>query len=363
MRHLLVMFQWYHATMFYLYQGPDEYSMRQELDRLRAAGGFELSVDVFAGAEADLASILTTCATLPFLSERRLVVVDGLPKRKRAPKAVGADDAEEDGAAAEVPVDKPAGKGKKGRASGPDPKAFAQGLADAVPHLPESTVLVVLVDEPLEAASPLLAAAQRHGKLHNFTPPRGAQLEAWIARRARELAVRLTPEAAHLLASRVGANLRALDNELAKLAAYADAGGEIGPAEVRLLTPTTQQARVFDLTDALARRDRKRALALLHALLDAGESPLGIVALTAHQTRSLLQVKALTERGLRPAQIAQTAGMAPFVVEKSLPLARQFSFAQLEAAHHALLQVDTALKLSKMTPEMALDLLVIEFGV
>ena len=54
--------------------------------------------------------------------------------------------------------------------------------------------------------------------------------------------------------------------------------------------------------------------------------------------------------------------MAPFVVDKSLGMVRQFTFAQLEAAHRSLLEVDTALKSSRMTPEMALDLLVVEFG-
>jgi DNA polymerase-3 subunit delta len=102
---------------------------------------------------------------------------------------------------------------------------------------------------------------------------------------------------------------------------------------------------------------------LLHELLAAGESPLGIVALTAYQTRTLMQVKALAERGLRPQQIASTAGMSPFVVEKSMALARRFTIAQLEAAHRSLLEIDTGLKRSRMTPEMALDLLVVEFGV
>jgi DNA polymerase-3 subunit delta len=133
--------------------------------------------------------------------------------------------------------------------------------------------------------------------------------------------------------------------------------------DVRALTPASRQARAFDLTDALAQRDRQRALALLHELLASGESPLGLVALTAYQTRTLMQVKALAERGLRPQQIASTAGMSPFVVEKSLALARRFSFGQLESAHRALLEIDTGLKRSRMTPEMALDLLVVEFGV
>jgi DNA polymerase-3 subunit delta len=40
-----------------------------------------------------------------------------------------------------------------------------------------------------------------------------------------------------------------------------------------------------------------------------------------------------------------------------------FSIAQLEAVYRQLLATDAALKRSRMTPEMALDLLVVDFGV
>ncbi len=355
--------------MFLLFHGPDEFSAREELARVRQAHDFSHNVDTFAGADGDLSAILTTCDTVPFLSEQRLVVVEGLPKRRRAAKGetggAGETDAGEMDAGEAAPAAKVAskGKGKKGKAAGgPDPKAFAQGLADHVPHLPEATVLVVLVDEPLEAGHPLMAAAQRHGRARLFTPPKGERLDEWLVKRAGAAGVRLAPDAARLLAVEVGENLRLLAAEVDKLATYAGAGGTITAKDVRALTPAAHTARVFDLTDALARRDRTRALALLHELLAAGESPFGIIALTAFQTRALLQVKTLAERGLRPYEIAQSAGMAPYVVEKSLPLARQFTFAQLEAAHHALLDVDMALKHSRMTPELALDLLVVEFG-
>jgi len=352
--------------MFLLFHGPDEFSAREELARVRQAHDFSHNVDSFAGADGDLSAILTTCDTVPFLSEQRLVVVEGLPKRRRAAKGETDGEGEADGgeaAPAKAAGTAGKGKGKKGKAAGgPDPKAFAQGLADHVPHLPEATVLVVLVDELLEPGHPLMQAAQRHGRARAFTPPKGERLEDWLVKRAGATGVRLAPDAARLLAAEVGENPRLLATEVDKLATYAGAGGTITAKDVRALTPAAHTARVFDLTDALARRDRTRALALLHELLAAGESPFGIIALTAFQTRALLQVKTLAERGLRPHQIAQSAGMAPYVVEKSLPLARQFTFAQLEAAHRALLDVDTALKHSRMTPELALDLLVVEFG-
>jgi DNA polymerase-3 subunit delta len=351
--------------MFLLLHGADEFSAYEEAATLRASPDFGLNVDVFAGATADLETVRQTCETMPFLSERRLVLVEGLPKRKRTTKSDDANADEDESAPAappEAPAPKPA-RGKKGKAaSSADPKAFAQALADCAAHLPDTTTLAVLVNELLEPANPLVQAAARHGKAKAFTPPKGPQLEAWITRRATHEGVEITRDAAHLLATEAGDDLRILAHEVAKLGTHAGKGGQIRVEDVRLLTPSSRQAKVFDLTDALARRDRPRALALLHELLAAGESPLGIVALTAFSTRSLLQVKTLAERGLRAPQIASTAGMAPFVVEKSLGMARQFTFVQLEAAHRSLLEVDAALKSSRMTPEMALDLLVVEFG-
>lgn len=352
--------------MFVLLHGPDEFSAREELARLRAAEDFGYNQDTLSGADADLVALRTLCDTMPFLSERRMVVVDGLPKRKRAGK--GEKDSSEDGAEGEDEASDASAmevkgkKGKRGKAAGPGPAAYAQGLAEYIERMPETTVLVVLTEEALKDDHPLVLAARRSGKVQAFTPPHGAQLESWLTRRASAQGAKLAPEAARLLAAEVGDNLRLLAGEIDKLSTYAGKGGQIRVEDVRLLTPASRQTRIFDLTDALARRERSRALALLHELLAAGESPLGIVALTAYQTRTLLQVKSLAERGLRTPQIAQTAGMAPFVVEKSVGLARQLSFAQLEAAHRTLLDVDMALKRSRMTPEMALDLLVVEFG-
>jgi DNA polymerase-3 subunit delta len=356
--------------MFYLLHGADEFSAHESLSRLRASPNFGYNQDVFSGAETSLETILATCDTLPFLSEQRLVVVEGLPRRKRAAKD-GGDAGTDEGVSSSTmrETESAAGpsagastKSKRSKSAAANPRAFAEGLAAYVERLPETTVLVVLVDEALEATHPLVTAARQHGRVHTFAPPRGPQLEDWLDRRAKSLGVALAPDAASLLVTEVGETTRLLAGELEKLRTYVGEGGTIRVEDVRALSPATRQSQVFDLTDSLARRDNKTALVLLHELLASGESPLGIVALTAFTTRSLLQVKALAERGMRSAQIVQTAGMAPFVVEKSLAAARRFSFAQLEAAHRALLEIDTALKSSRMTPELALDLLVVEFG-
>ncbi len=347
--------------MFMLLHGTDEFTAHEELARLKADPDLAYGIDTFSGMESSLESILASCNTLPFFSSRRLVVVEGLPRQRRKEAA-----AEVQASGGLVPPEQEqpskAVAARKRRVPAHDFRSFTEALARQVPQLPESTLLVVVAGETLDASNPLVKAAKSYGTIHVYNSPRGAELESWLINRARMEQRELTREAARLLARDSGDSLRSVAVEIEKLSTYVGPGGRIGMEEVRALTPASQNARIFDLTDALSRRDRTRGLSLLHELLESGESPVGIVALTAGQTRSLIQIKVLGERGLRMPAIAQITGIAPFLVQKLLPLVHQFSLAELEATHRRLRDIDYSLKRSKMTPEMALDLLVIEFG-
>ena len=282
--------------MFILLSGDDEFSAHEELERIRASGDFGYNQDSFAGEDADLTAIRATCDTMPFLAEKRLVVLEGLPKPKRGKGAEAEGDDENADAQANEPETPaaPATKGKRGKRGSAvttlGPQAFAKGLAEYISRLPETTLLVAFVPEKLKADHPLMQAARSHGKSLTFTKPGGVQLNEWVARRARSQGHRIAPEAARTLVESLGDDLRMLAGEIDKLGTYVGAGAEIRLEDVEALTPVSRQARVFDLTDALARRDTATALRLLHELLVNGESPLGIVALTAFQTRALMQV-------------------------------------------------------------------------
>ncbi len=346
--------------MFYLLHGNDEFTCREQLKKLRRQGNFDYNQDTYYGGEVSLMTLTATCNTIPFLAEQRLVVLEGLPKRRRG---------EGTGFSSEIETETPeksgkSKKSKKGSKSGPESRAgFEKGLAAYILHLPESTVLVVLVDEELPSSNPLLKAAEEHGKVIQCTLPKGAALETWISKRAAGLGVKITPEAAATLANFIGNQLRMLANELDKLATYVGPGAAITVEDVRQLSAQVHEARIiFDLTDALAQRNRKQALDLLHDLLADGEPPLRLISTITSQVRSLLLVKELAGDGLRISQIVSATGMAPFVAEKALRQVGKFTSSQLEGIYRQLLATDADLKRSRMTPEMALDLLVVNFG-
>src|SRR5579859_3909484 len=346
--------------MFYLLHGDDEFGSREQLKKLRQQGDFQYNQDTYNGAEVDLNTLIITSNTMPFLSEQRLVVVEGLPKRKRGETP---ESAPAESAAAETTTK---GKGKKGKKGGKGAAlsraGFEKALAEHVSEMSESTVLVLLLDEVLDAANPLMKAAEKHGKIVQSNVPKGSSLESWISKRAKSNNVKITPEAVTLLANYIGSHLRLLANELDKLATYVGQDGTITAKEIRLLSAHIQEARIFDLTDALAQRNRKQALNILHDLLADGEPPLKLISTITSQVRSLLLVKELAQKGMRSGQIVSTLGIAPFVAEKSLRQVGNFTPAQLESTYRQLLETDAALKRSRLTPEMALDLLVVQFG-
>src|SRR5205085_9927163 len=81
--------------MFYLLHGDDEFTSREQLKKLRQQENFAYNQDIYNGAEVDLATITATCNTFPFLTEQRLVVVEGLPKRRRGETAVAEANSED----------------------------------------------------------------------------------------------------------------------------------------------------------------------------------------------------------------------------------------------------------------------------
>lgn len=349
--------------MFYLLHGDDEFSSREQLKKLRQQGDFEYNQDSYDGAEVDLTTLFITTTTMPFLTEQRLVIVEGLPKRKRG-ETTGEASGTSTGASSTETKGTKAKRGKKSAKSGPPSRAtFEKALAEHVSTMPESTILILLVDEALDAANPLVKAAEKCGKVIQSMVPKGAGLENWIARRAKASNVKINSDAVTLLANFIGGNPRMLANELDKMATFVGPGATITPDVVRRLSAQVQEARIFDLTDALAQRNRKQALNILHDLLSDGEPPLKLMGTITSQVRSLLLVKELAQKGMRSGQIVSATGLAPFIVEKALRQVGNFNMPQLEKVYRQLLETDAALKRSRMTPEMALDLLVINFGV
>ncbi len=322
---------------YYILHGEDELARSETLDKLKARLGDSelatLNTTVFNGTKITLAELKNTCNTVPFLTRRRLIVVEGLLTRLTKP---------------------PKGQKKKSEWQ----KEFLNALTEYLPHLPETTRLVFVEPGQLPRNHPILRQAEQDefGYVRAFEPPK--DLVKWVRRRATSKGGKFSPQAAVALVEAVSANQRLLDQEIEKLLAYTNMARPVTSQDVSLLVPYAQEAVIFDAVDALGQRDGAKATTLIHNLLEHGNEPLYLFAMIVRQFRLLIQIKELSDQGLNPPAIAKAIKLHPFPTRKLYVQARNFSLQQLERVHSHLLDIDVQIKTGQIDSIVALDLLI-----
>ncbi|GAB4339269.1 MAG: hypothetical protein Kow0089_11950 [Desulfobulbaceae bacterium] len=110
------------------------------------------------------------------------------------------------------------------------------------------------------------------------------------------LGKKIAPGTADLLFERVGFHPVALVMEAEKLALYVGDRERIEKDDLDAVIGRTRQEAVFELTDAIGKRNLDQALLVAGRLIDNGVHPLAIVATVKNHTRTLLLFRALQEK-------------------------------------------------------------------
>ncbi len=312
--------------MLYLLHGPDEVARSEALAALVAAvppDVADLNIARLDGRRLKLEALAAACEALPFLAERRLVIVSDALKHSRAGKE-------------------------------------REELRAYLERVPPVCDLVFVEHEDVDRRSVLYTQLKKLGQVREFLPLEGAELLRWLAERARRLGARLDQAAARRLVELVGSDSRTLLTELEKLATYAGKGGTIDQAAVDLLVQDAQEQNLFAFIDELSARRLGPALRGARALLEDGQAATYVLFMLARQVRILIGVQELAARRMRPDAIAAELGQKPFVVRKAVEQARAFAPGELRRLHDRLLELDVATKTGRIQAETALELFVAE---
>lgn len=173
-----------------------------------------------------------------------------------------------------------------------------------------------------------------------------------------------TASAAYLIGM-IGVDLMRLSMELDKLIAYVGQKGRITQDEIDLLVRHSREHSNFDLTDAIVDGDRKKALNLLHRIFDnASENPqslsLMILGAIASNYRRMLGAKELMKQNAPNSEVAKIVGMSPYMVGRFNERVRRVETEQILRGIQQIAETDVALKTSRATPRLLLEVLICE---
>lgn len=303
----------------YLIYGSEELLLENALRRLRDrvsdVADLDFNFDVFDGERAEASSIISAANTLPFASERRLVVVRNVDKMSSADRA-----------------------------------ELAAYAADPAP-----SACVVLVAVKVTRNSTLFKAVDALGGVAEYAAPTKREYPQRVMELFEAKGRRIARDAAEALVRAVGRDLRRLDTEADKIIAYIGVQESVSRADVEQVVVATAPASVFDFLGALGARECGAALERLDDLLAGGEALLGIHAMTLRHLRQLVSVKALVDRGADRSVIARETGLQDWQVRNAAEQAARFSPSELARALREAAELEARLKSGQGEPRVLFE--------
>ncbi len=196
-----------------------------------------------------------------------------------------------------------------------------------------------------------------------------ADAVGWAIETSAASQVRFDPDAARELVDSLGADMMLISSELEKLLLYVSGKDRITLGDVETMVLAAKQRSLYELTDAITARDRPRAVALLHGLLnasDAGdEAAIGHLYMLARTFRQMLIILEKNVRDSRAIWQALWQGfrLPPFAAEDVIRQARRYkSRRDLTRALRLIARADLELRSSPVSKRLVLERLVLELA-
>lgn len=297
----------------YLFHGEDNYSSTQKLNFWKKEFirkyGEAAHIEIFEGKEIKATEFITNLETLPFLAEKRFIIVKNIFAATKNEKQ----------------------------------KETIKAVADSLDKTPDFCILIFHEIGAPDKRLSLYKKIQTLGTIEEFPALKPAEITNWIVKRAVEIGVNIDISTANYLAQHSGPELWTISNELDKLSAFAGTTNITKQMIDDLCVPSIT-ASVFKLTDSIAGKNVKESLKVLKALEASGEDPFKTFFMIVRHFRILLQVQDMLSRNENQFSITKKLKQHPFVIQKTSQQAPNFNAKKLKAIYGKLLEIDVKVK-------------------
>jgi len=308
----------------YLLYGEENYLKRQYKHKLKQGLVQEddsMNFMQMEGKDVNPKAVIDLAETLPFFADRRLILLENTGFFKNT-----CDDLAE----------------------------YMNQVAD--------TCTIVFVEDEIDKRSKMYKAVQKNGSVVEFTRQTSDIIMRWILSRLKKENKNITSDAMQLFLSKTGDDMENIDTELEKLLSYTFQKESITAEDVEAICTGQITNQIFDMVNAIAERNQKRALKLYFDLISLKEPPMRILFLIIRQFQILFQIKDLKELGYDQKTIASKVKIPEFAVRKNLGQIRDFSLEKLQQAIEDGIQAETDIKTGFMTDQLAVELFLIRYS-
>ena len=305
----------------YLLYGEERYLRRQYRDKLKSAmcsDGDEMNTHYYEGKDTPVGEIIDLAETLPFLAERRVIFIEN---------------------------------------SG----LFKSGGEKMAEYLtaPNETTYFVFTESDVDKRSKLYKTVKAEGCAVEFAAQDENTLKRWVAGMLKKEGKRVTEATVQRFLTKTGTDMENIHMELEKLVCYCMDRDVVTDEDVEAVCTSRISNHIFDMINAIADGQQKKALQLYYDLLALKEPPMRILFLIARQCNMLLQVKGMKASGFDNKAIGSRVGLPPFIAGKYAVQAGRFKTADLKKAVEQCVETEEAVKTGRMNDVMSVEVLIL----
>lgn len=306
----------------YLLYGEEAYLKKQYRQRLQDAlvpPEDTVNINFYEGKNISVKEIIDQSETMPFFSERRLLVI------------------EDSGFF----------------------KAASPELAEYLKSVPETTYFLFVEDE-VDKRGKLFKTVKSKGRTVEFARQTEETLQRWILGILKRENKNITRSTLELFMEKAGMDMKNISMELEKLLSYTMGREVITSEDVEAVCTTQTTSKIFEMVNNIAEKKQKKALELYYDLLALKEPPMRILYLITRQFHLLLQVKELRAQGYDSNAIATRMGVQSFIVRGLLRQVEYFTPEQVREMVEACVRTEEAVKTGNLNDKLAVELIIVE---
>lgn len=306
----------------YLLYGEEAYLKKQYKERFIKAmlpEGDTMNYAYYEGKNTDIKEVIDLAETLPFFAERRLIVFENTGFFKSA----GAD------------------------------------LADYISDMPDTTYFIFIESE-VDKRSRLYKAVKAKGHIVELGVQDENTLRRWVQGLVKKEHKTMEPGDIVYFLNKVGTDMENITKELEKLVCYAMDRDALTREDIDAVCVTQITSHIFEMVNAVAEKNQRKALDLYYELLALKEPPMRILFLLTREYRILFHVKALLKQGYGRKEIASKAGLHPFAAGRYMDQAKRFHTRELRAAIEEGADIEQRVKTGLLTDHLAVELFLVK---
>ena len=266
----------------------------------------------------EIPKVIEVAETLPFFSERRLILIQNSGLFKTA-----------------------------------------NDLADYIKTMPDYCY-IVFVESEVDKRNRLYKAVKEVGYISEMNGMDEKDIQLWVAQLLKRGGKKITRDTLMYFLNKSGTDMEGMVQEVEKLICYAMDKEVITVEDIDAVCVTQVSNQIFLMIDAIASRKQRQALDLYYDLLTLREKPMSILFLITRHFNILLQIKEL--KGQNRNDVAKKVGVPPFAVQKYMSQADNFTKQGLIENLKDCAEMEAQVKTGLMTDQMTVELLIVKFS-